>query len=776
MKNKLPFDKNICSAILLTLLLCTGFLVTFLAVDRIATDSCYETLNDAVSQLALEIQFNVKSDREQLELIAGILGTFDDLSSSETSELLCSFQQKNTISSLGLLLPDSTMLLCDSTTFHDTSMFDFEEIKTNAPFLSGVQTSPSDSGLKYLYHAVPVIRDSDIIGILYGFVDLETFAAAYPLVFFDQAAELFIIDSSTGDFLVDTWHSSLLNVNDSSLSNRSVKPGYSFEQMKDDILNGRTGSVAFLSKNADEYFYSYYKPAGVNEWMVMLSVPESMVFKNVVRIRHVLYLLAVINVLILLAYFACVLISFRHDASKKEQQLAQSLFMLDIQQTLFDAHIKPELIRTALKKCADMLNAKNAFLITLNGTQVNNLFFWSDKHTVYNKPIEGTELSVSLPHIFSRLLSRESIVFNDLNELKKTSAPDYDTLDKSAVSNLIMVPVLNSDAQLAGLLAVSNYQKKQTDASLLECTAFSFLMAVNNLNSYRQIQKMGTVDLLTGLYNRNKYQRDLAVYASKDILCCIYIDANGLHEMNNHLGHAAGDTMLRFVGSTLQNIFGQEQTYRIGGDEFVVFCPGLTEASIDENLALLEKELNEHSYYVSIGKACRSSSQSISRLVAEAEQQMYQSKHRYYEAKGDVRKAREMNLKLEKILLEKRDFDSFLSIISSYFLGVYVVDLHTDMTRSIYKPTYFDAMLKQNGYRFLDSIRMYTDTYVHADDREKFHAFLNYERIEQELKNNKNPELHYRKIDGSALLVRVYLSNYFQDSQREIFWLFEAEE
>lgn len=52
---------------------------------------------------------------------------------------------------------------------------------------------------------------------------------------------------------------------------------------------------------------------------------------------------------------------------------------------------------------------------------------------------------------------------------------------------------------------------------------------------------------------------------------CVYIDANGLHELNNERGHEAGDLMLRFVAESLMEQFPKGSLYRVGGDEFVVF-------------------------------------------------------------------------------------------------------------------------------------------------------------------------------------------------------------
>lgn len=49
-------------------------------------------------------------------------------------------------------------------------------------------------------------------------------------------------------------------------------------------------------------------------------------------------------------------------------------------------------------------------------------------------------------------------------------------------------------------------------------------------------------DVLTHLYTRCKYEHDLKVFqlANYARLTCIYMDAVGLHEINNHLGHEAG--------------------------------------------------------------------------------------------------------------------------------------------------------------------------------------------------------------------------------------------
>ena len=68
---------------------------------------------------------------------------------------------------------------------------------------------------------------------------------------------------------------------------------------------------------------------------------------------------------------------------------------------------------------------------------------------------------------------------------------------------------------------------------------------------------------------------------------------------------------------------------------------------------------------------------------------MFEAKRLYYQKEGKISKARIMNQKLEQLLLEKKDADVFLDIISARFMGVYVVDMKNNHARAIYKPSYF---------------------------------------------------------------------------------------
>lgn len=154
---------------------------------------------------------------------------------------------------------------------------------------------------------------------------------------------------------------------------------------------------------------------------------------------------------------------------------------------------------------------------------------------------------------------------------------------------------------------------------------------------------LSETDLLTGLFNRNAYERKLKVYSSmcNQVFACIYVDVNGLHEINNTQGHVAGDRMLQFVGKTLQKEFGDKNSFRIGGDEFVVLVIDEKEKVIQAKIDRVQALIEEKSYHVSIVDSVGNISETdISLLISAAEKHMYEAKQLFYKQRGVDRRAR----------------------------------------------------------------------------------------------------------------------------------------
>ena len=94
-----------------------------------------------------------------------------------------------------------------------------------------------------------------------------------------------------------------------------------------------------------------------------------------------------------------------------------------------------------------------------------------------------------------------------------------------------------------------------------------------------EVYKLAALDQLTGLYNRRSGEQRLAEEISRAVrherpLTILLMDLDGLKQINDKLGHAAGDLVLKGFSDRLRKaIRGSDLAVRLGGDEFMVLLP-----------------------------------------------------------------------------------------------------------------------------------------------------------------------------------------------------------
>jgi diguanylate cyclase (GGDEF)-like protein len=100
-----------------------------------------------------------------------------------------------------------------------------------------------------------------------------------------------------------------------------------------------------------------------------------------------------------------------------------------------------------------------------------------------------------------------------------------------------------------------------------------------------EVYKLAALDQLTGIYNRRSGEQRLAQEISRAQrhgrpLTILLMDIDGLKQVNDTHGHAAGDTALKGFADRLQRaIRGSDLAVRLGGDEFMALLP---ECRVDE--------------------------------------------------------------------------------------------------------------------------------------------------------------------------------------------------
>ena len=283
-------------------------------------------------------------------------------------------------------------------------------------------------------------------------------------------------------------------------------------------------------------------------------------------------------------------------------------------------------------------------------------------------------------------------------------------------------------------------------------------------------------DPLTGLLNRRRFERDLEWWGRNrpETLTCVYIDVVGLHEINNHLGHKAGDGMLCAVAGAMQRMFPLADTYRIGGDEFVVLWADHTGEQGAEAAARIKALLRESNYEISVGVHQIEPDENLEDGVDRAENAMRRDKEAYYRETGNLGQMRVLNEKLERILVEKRDMDVFLRAIAPRYIGVYAVDNDTGRMRSIVIPDRFRRIVKEAKELFIPALAQYAEEVVADAWRGSFDPLLDLPGVIRRVEREGMVCATFRRRDGAWIRLQVmrYLPD--EDEGGGTLWIFSA--
>jgi len=150
-----------------------------------------------------------------------------------------------------------------------------------------------------------------------------------------------------------------------------------------------------------------------------------------------------------------------------------------------------------------------------------------------------------------------------------------------------------------------------------------------------EIRFLSYHDQLTGLYNRRFYDEELKRLDTKRNLpiSIIMSDVNGLKIINDSIGHAMGDELLKTVAHVLMNgCRADDIIARLGGDEFVVLLPKTDKSQVEQIIARINEQLKNEKVgaldiSISFGYDVKNSEhENMQDIFKTAEDQMYKNK------------------------------------------------------------------------------------------------------------------------------------------------------
>lgn len=328
------------------------------------------------------------------------------------------------------------------------------------------------------------------------------------------------------------------------------------------------------------------------------------------------------------------------DTTESEKEKQQLKFTLDAEKMLNDCvgmlYRQNDIAYTTIQVLGllgSFLAADRTYIVDVRDGKMYNSFEWcaegisSQKDCLQALPLDLIDRWMPF------FMRKECVVIEDLEQLKDTYPDEYQILHRQSIVSLVAAP-FEQNEKLLGYLGVDNPppDKVMSIAPLLQTLCYFLILARSHTESQRQLSHLSYFDTLTSFYNRNRYIEDTNALSRTDRpVGVVYLDVNGLKDINDQYGHEYGDKVLIECARRMKNVFDGSDFYRIGGDEFVIICADMKKDEFHSRLRELKARFQQESHYrAAVGFRWSESAGDLNQIIAEADARMYEDKKEYY--------------------------------------------------------------------------------------------------------------------------------------------------
>lgn len=287
-----------------------------------------------------------------------------------------------------------------------------------------------------------------------------------------------------------------------------------------------------------------------------------------------------------------------------------------------------------LAELGTIIHADRLYILETDGIKVSNTFEWCREGvTPEIQTLQDLDYDDYIGGWEKFLVDNSSLVLEDIEVLREDDPVDYENLKRQGIKSIMDSPIYDG-GKLIGYIGADNYEISDAVNTQKILETISYFLGVRMVNQklLSRLDYLSHRDMLTGARNRNSFMERLEeLEGLAHPAGIVFGDVNGLKRANDEEGHVAGDKLLRRAAKAMQQFWGDEFVYRVGGDEFVVLLPDISECAFYRKFEEFYDTVKaKDDVSVAFGAHWAESGSYLSAAFNRADRKMYQDKKKHY--------------------------------------------------------------------------------------------------------------------------------------------------
>lgn len=506
------------------------------------------------------VEKNLEGMVNTLYALTNFLVEDEDFANAEHMEKLRDFAQERNVmfQRFGIADASGNAKVTNGEKINISSRQYFQECMKNKKASSEIKKSALIEEMICII-AVPILKDGEAIGVLYGCTDLKVFNIYENTILENEKTYIQVIDPD-GTYIVKE-PSGILGKRDNIFDGLSrVESQTSLQEIQEKVKNEEPTYIEISDGECRETVC--FTPLKLNHWCVVTVMDQSRITNSIDYILgHDVYIM-IIRVAVGVLLLSSMILYFSWQEKRQIEEFNERLL------------IDEKLFRIASEK---------------SGVIIMSYIIKTKQLHFINPDMFGLKLPDKIdnaPENFVHYLSdKNKNLHEELHTILKN-------MENGEGKRTFFVTVKHSDQEEL-ILRIQLTSLFGTNGEIRQCIG-----VIEDATETQHLREKADRDSLTGLYNRSyaveKINGMLQEFspAPECVHACVLMDLDNFKKLNDTLGHQKGDQALQDVANILRQHFREyDIVCRLGGDEFLIFVQNIPRNVIEKNIGSLLKKL-----------------------------------------------------------------------------------------------------------------------------------------------------------------------------------------